>query len=249
MRLVKWYADVVDRGKPAIFYAARLSLGHFHFGYRRAVWRAHSRVRTRLCLRPDAVALPEARDGMLVWPRPDDLEWVGYASHPQTLWASAEGTITWDPVVRNGAVRGGQFTASARGYAECLALDLPPWKLGLRRLYWGRHCGERHSLVWIEWRGAHPKRLALLDGRELRLDAVTPGAVTVESASLVLTNCRMLIDAPILYVAARLPRWTVRQGAPQFLGGRERKWVGEGRLHLAGGDVDVGAAIFEEVEW
>ena len=28
-------------------------------------------------------------------------------------------------------------------------MDFAPWHLGLRRLLWGRFCGQLHSMIWI----------------------------------------------------------------------------------------------------
>ncbi len=35
------------------------------------------------------------------------------------------------------------------GYGERLILRQPPWKLGIRKLSWGRYLSERHFVMWL----------------------------------------------------------------------------------------------------
>ena len=44
------------------------------------------------------------------------------------------------------------------GYAERILITIPPWRLPIRELRWGRWIGEAasRSVVWIDWRGESP---------------------------------------------------------------------------------------------
>ena len=54
----------------------------------------------------------------------------------------------------------GEPEIRGNGYAELLQLDVAPWELPIDELLWG----HSESVTWIEWRGAHPLTLTLVDG-------------------------------------------------------------------------------------
>ncbi len=249
MRLEKWYADVVTRDGPGILYRANLSLGLLTLGYA-AELDAGGRLRSRIGM--GSVGLPWGEVVSLHWPAagPESpAVWHGPASRPEILWADGVRKVTWDPVVTNGEVTDPDGKVLGRGYAERLVLDLPPWALGLDRLRWGRFCGRRHSLVWIEWQGRRPGRWARLDGLPALLREAGPDAVVADGARLAIGPGRTIVGeslgtgalavlGPLKYIAA-----------PRFLAGVERKWFAAGELDLPGGGTDAGHVIHEEVTW
>jgi hypothetical protein len=200
------------------------------------------------------VPLPRDVDGAVVWPSPgpgggDGLRWQGSRPREVALWRRDRQLLMWNPLVLNGPVSGAGLSPSARGYAERLTLNFAPWKVGLQRLKWGRFCGVRHSLVWIEWEGLHPMRKALLDGQERQLDEVSLDRVACAEATLRLTQRRALVEESISEGALRalpLPR---RLAGLQFFRGLESKWFARGELILDGRAEDSGHVVFEEVVW
>jgi hypothetical protein len=251
MLLEKWYADVVDPNGVNILYRANLALGPTVFGYQ---GRISAGGRASSTFVPGGVEVPRERDGAVVWPASSveegqALRWTDSRPCEITLWREGKRWLTWNPLVLNGTVTGWQLLPEARGYVEKLMLNFGPWRLGLQRLKWGRFCGQRHSLVWIEWEGRVAKRLALLDGQASQLHAASRERIDCVGASLRLTARRALVEAPMSDGALRglhLPRGLA---ALQFFRGLETKWFAAGSLELGGEAADRGHAIFEEVVW
>jgi hypothetical protein len=250
MRLEKWYADVADGDSLFIYYGASLDIGPLALAYEGALqdgrrrrgsfWMGRNmRMPTKIdCGNGDACLEAPAAGGVARWGNAID--------RPRQLWSDGRRHVMWDPVVLNGTVTGG---LSGRGYAERLVMTVAPWRLGIERLWWGRFCGERHSLVWIVWEGARPLRLALLDGRDADLRAVGLEDVALGSARLRLSGHRMLVDQVLGTGAlAGIPLPT-RIAPVKFLAGRECKWLANGALESAGEVMDRGAVVFETVVW
>jgi hypothetical protein len=250
MFLEKWYADVVDPNGADVLYRANLKLGPAVMGYR---GRIGSGGRSSTIV-PGGVELPHEDDGAVVWPAPGTegdqaLRWAGCRSREIELWRAGKQLLSWNPMVLNGAVSGPRLLPEARGYVEKLTLNFGPWQLGLQRLKWGRFCGQRHSLVWIEWEGRIAKRLALLDGLAISLHAVLRERIDAAGATLALREPRALVQEPMSEGALRGLRLPRRLAALQFFRGLETKWVAVGALELGGEATDPGHALFEEVVW
>ena len=246
MQLEKWYADVVDGGRVSIHYRASLYLGWLELAYRGEL----GRERHGTFSAGSAKSLPRIEGSparLLLMTDGGALAWREATSRPICLWSDGHREVTWNPLVLNGAVEG---AASGRGYAEQLRMTVAPWRLGIDRLWWGRFCGDEHSLVWIVWEGCHPLRLVLLDGHEARLDDVTEEIVCVApSARLDLRERRLLVDETLGTGALANMPWPKRIAPAAFLRGRERKWLAEGDLNVDGKSIDHGAVVCEKVEW
>lgn len=173
----------------------------------------------------------------------------------ERLWSAAgtggeAGTVDWDCVAPVGVVHaelsdGAAF--SGVGYAERLAMTVPPWRLPLRELRWGRWCdlGGTRSLVWIEWRGAEPRRWAYLDGRPIEAE-VGDARVGGERFELSLADPRVLERRSFGAVVSGLPALlNLLPAAMRDL--QETKWLSTGSLRCADGTVVEGRAIHEVV--
>lgn len=251
MFLEKWYGDVVDGNRVEIRYRANLKLGPVVIGY---VGSITSCARTRSVFVPGGVELPREVGGVLRWPASgsgecDAPSWAGSHARAIALWQSGTHSLLWNPQVLRGAVSGSGLSPDARGYVEKLTLDFGPWQLGMKRLRWGRFCGERHSLVWIEWEGRHPRQLVLLDGQARALHEASRDGIRCAGASLDLARRQCLIEEPMSEGALRGLRLPRQLAALQFLRGRETKWFAPAVLVIDGGDAHPGDAIFEEVVW
>lgn len=251
MFLEKWYADVVDPKGVDIFYRANLKLGPAVMGYR---GRIGNGGRMSSTIVPGGVELPREVDGAVVWPASGSvgdqpLRWTDCRSHEIELWRDGPQLLRWNPMVLNGAVSGLRLLPEARGYVEKLTLNFGPWQLGLQRLTWGRFCGQRHSLVWIEWEGRIAKQLALLDGQAIPLHAASRERVDASGAALHLCEPRALVQESMSDGALRGLRLPRRLKALQFFRGLETKWIAAGALETSGEATDPGHAIFEEVQW
>lgn len=251
MFLEKWYADVCDGERVEILYLANLKLGPALIGYEGGITLAGQGSAKVV---PGGVHLPRDVDGVVAWPstRPEGgerMRWAGARPLEIPLWREDGRLLTWNPLVLNGLVSGNGLSPGARGYVERLTLNFRPWQLGLQRLRWGRFCGGRHSLVWIEWEGRHPMRLALLDGQKRELREVAPENVDCTECALHLTRRRTLVQESMSEGGLRVLSLPRRLAALQFFRGLETKWFALGELFLEGEAADSGHAVFEEVVW
>jgi len=249
MYLEKWYADVVLGGRAKIRYRANLHLGPLVTGYCGSLANGRTST-TRIGMH--RLPLPTVAAGKLHWPGDADNEpivWHSAFSRPRTLWESRGRQITWDPIVLSGnAVTTGQ-NPCGRGYVERLTLNFAPWDLGLENLKWGRFCGQQHSLVWIEWRGVNPMRLALFDGEVEPLRSADRREIKTANARLAIGSPLELTREPLAQGALRTLGWLRMIATRRFLSGIETKWIAEANLEIRGRLVDRGSVVYEEVQW
>ena len=247
--LEKWYADVFDGTSVRVSYRARLKLGPLTLGYLGGIGDTGRSSRSFVVA---GTPLPVENAGMVIWPAQGtqpELSWTGSCSREHRLWQCGSRVLHWNPLVLNGQVLGEGVPPASRGYVERLAINCGPWQLGLERLKWGRFCGERHSLVWIEWEGRNTLQLALLDGFAHPVQLVTVTHVCGEDVLLRLGTRRLLLQEPMAEGALRGLRLPRQFAGLRFLRGVETKWFAFGELQLRGGELDQGHAVFEEVTW
>jgi hypothetical protein len=249
MRLEKWYADVVDNAHVSVHYRANLSLGPLDISYRGQLdGQAHRRgtFSPGTCKTLPRLVGPPGTQRLVLTTDSGSLAWRDAISRPVRLWSDGRHHVDWDPLVLNGAVEG---TAPRRGYAEKLVMTIAPWRLAIDRLWWGRFCGDRRSVVWIAWEGRTPLRLSLVDGQPSRLNDIRVDAVETSAVRLRLGKRRLLVDQTLGAGSLADMPWPRRIAPISFLSGRERKWFGWGELQGEGGEVDHGEVILEMVEW
>ncbi|HEY8131907.1 MAG TPA: hypothetical protein VII12_08435, partial [Thermoanaerobaculia bacterium] len=110
------------------------------------------------------------------------------------------------------------------------------WDLPIDELRWGRFGGDEVSLVWIQWKGARPLDLLLVDGRRVDhssdLDLSIEGDSVIRSAALSETLASMIPLVP-----------------KRLLKAQETKWRGRGTVRRRNAVVDRGWAIHELVKF
>lgn len=185
MNLKKWYLDFVsDEGVAALCYSAKLRYKGVSIGYSALVngsyngdFTAHYSLQS---------PRPEFNDTALQWQASKwdtAFSWQTGAqtvSQPISLWQTEKGGITWHNLIPGAQAhmqQNNQMT-SGLGYVEQLSLDIPPWRLPIKRLRWGRFVSRQATLVWIEWhlRDGSTKQWLTHDGQAVEafsLDAQT----------------------------------------------------------------------------
>ena len=254
--LVKWYLDLVtDEGEVLIGYAADLRWGALRLRYAATLsGRAPGPFRGATHLL--GVRLPEARDGVVRWrvgARGPRGEWTAVRAGPErVLLDGPEGEVRWSCL--HAASAGRARTArgpelQGRGYVERLELTIPPWRLPLHELRWGRFVSDGAALAWIEWRGPRPLRLVLRDGQPVEPASVSDDEVTAAGSTLRLSDPVTLRDGELgLTVLRPLP--LLRRALPAaMLGTRETKWLSRGELQQPDGRRARGWALHELVRF
>ncbi len=164
-RLSKWYMDcVTGDGEVVIAYAAKLEWRSLTLHYASILSR-HSGGDTRTQTSMRKADEPTITEGVLAWSAPA----LGFSGRWSELGAPIdrkifernEGEVSWRCLSPRAPaeITIGDRVVRGFGYAEHLTLTVEPWVMPIDELRWGRFVGERSSLVWIDWRGAHTKRI------------------------------------------------------------------------------------------
>lgn len=253
--LRKWYLDAVSEdARVWIVYCADLRLGPLRVRCESVLESARgSPVRTRTRMGGEE---PVEAGGVISWSSRSlgvGGRWKAEcAGVKRTLLESEEGSVVWDcRVPRAEAVlRTEAGTVRARGYAEVMEMTIPPWKLPISELRWGRAVGESGSAVWIDWRGERPLTRVFFDDREVPGATVCDDEVKVPGFDVKLASERVLRDGPIGTTAlAAIPG--IESWAPAaLLAAHETKRLGRASCGAPlTGEVWSGWAVYEVVRF
>jgi len=257
--LSKWYADcVTEQGDALILYSAELRWRGPAIHYTSLLLHHHGHAtRSRFSLRQEAP--PEARPGGSIawksrtwkaegaWRKPD-------GGLRQVLYDSPGGTLEWECLAPRSAARvriGEEECFEGWGYAERMRLSLPPWRLPIRQLRWGRFLNATDALVWIDWRGPYERQAVYHNGAAISAGSIGDREIVLAHGAGVLSLDLMAvlregaIGATALAVLPNLNRLF----PATLLGVRERKLLSRGVLRRPGHPDSNGMAIHEVVDW
>lgn len=250
--LVKWYLDcVTESGEVAILYSARVRWRGMALSYSSFVGLGGQSRTERSSMR--SAKIVPAADTISVQAPQLDLSgiWTAKAaSFESTVFKDDLGSAVWNclqPASAASVIAQGR-TLTGQGYAECLTLTLPPWKLPMRHLRWGRFVSPRDALAWIDWQGSYSLTLVVHNGAHLRDPSITDDAVSCSGVTL-----RMQEPASIRagrLVSTILPRApALAKLFPRSLFDiEEKKWRSRGVLEAADHE-SRGWVIHEAVDW
>lgn len=155
-RLTKWYGDGVSaEGVCRIGYWALLEWGVVRVRYGAVV----EGGRTRWTLR--AGAGPRAEGNGYRWEEPRlgvDWRWEGGEVGYTEKWMEG---VEWNCLLAGARAEVG---FAGVGYLEKVELRVPPWRMGLKELRWGRYLGGGETWVWVDWKGSFDKTVVLRNG-------------------------------------------------------------------------------------
>jgi hypothetical protein len=176
------------------------------------------------------------------------------AAIQRSVLRAPEGSVDWHCITPGAQVslKDGDDSLSGLGYAECLTLTIPPWRLPIDELYWGRFVAPDTTLVWIDWRGPHAFRSVVLDGEELTTAQVSSEGVFDRGRGVALSfSDPMLLRAGALGGTAlsRIPARLAHALPRSALLIDERKWRARGTLQREGRAPITGWVIHEVVKW
>jgi hypothetical protein len=168
----------------------------------------------------------------------------------RTVYEHGTGRVHWNCLQPRSLARVqiGDREMCGLGYAECLTMTGPPWKLPMRQLHWGRFVSLQDSLAWVDWQGTYNTSFAILNGEELMPLTVSESEVAVDGATL-------RIEAGMPLRSGRLGS-TILPGAPaiakllplSIFNVEEYKWRSRGEL-AAPDRTSRGWVIHEVVHW
>lgn len=170
----------------------------------------------------------------------------------RTLLESGDGGIEWDclqPRARAEIHIGEGVRLVGLGYVERLTMTIPPWRLPFEELRWGRFLSAEDSLVWIDWRGAHPLNLSFHNGARVGHASLTDNELAAGEVSLALDCGTVLREGALVETALNMIPGIDRLFPFRILGAHERKWLSRGVLTKPAAGPGTGWAIHEVVRW
>ena len=256
--LSKWYADCTnDQGDAVILYHAELRVGMLPIHYQSLLLKEpDSPVRAMYSLRRQSA--PIVKDGCIEWQSPNwriRARWhdLGVA-HRELLFKSDGGALQWNCIAPRSAACvqiGSGKSFEGWGYAEHLKLSIPPWRLPIHRLRWGRFVNATDALVWIDWSGPYTRRIAYLNGSPAPAASITDQEVVLEGSgtTLRLEDSHVIREGLLGETALAVFPKLSDLFPDSILNVRECKWVSRAVLRQPGCPDSTGTAIHEEVEW
>jgi hypothetical protein len=256
--LSKWYGDVVSaEGNVLIAYSAELRWPPLSVSYESTLQRTGAgacKFRSSI-RRHDAPILDDS--GVARWDSAH-LEfsgaWIPRCSAIEArLLADDEGEIVWSchlpaAIASIRMKNGTELTGT--GYLEHLSMSIPPWRLPIRELRWGRFISPDVALVWIDWTGGLVKRIGLRNGQPVALTMVTDHELRSEDGTrLILDRSWILRTGELGSTALRSVPGLGRFAPARVLALDETKWRSWGELSRDGVNVSSGWAIHEVVKW
>ena len=259
--LEKWYIDGVAEQRAIIGYWAALSWGALSVTWQSLVNYPSGRpAERRWSARRESP--PREADGALSWRALGGRATVHVVPAApairERLWHAgdagdgerAAAAVDWCSIAPVGVVSAtvrGLPDFSGIGYAERLVMSVPPWRLAIGELRWGRWCDDTgtHSLVWIDWAGPPARRWIHLDGRLVE-GHVGDSEIRGDGFALALSDRVVLEDRAFADVARHIPG--LRQTLPASMREmRETKWLSHGTLRLHPDRLMTGTCIHELV--
>lgn len=251
--LDKWYLDCVDeKGLVFIGYAARLRWRKISLSYQGYIIKDDSRFHQFSSLTKGV--LPK-NSNSITWETPTiNGEWQSSESeiHEFLLGTPQEPEIVWRCIQPNSHVtlfQKGKLPIKGRGYVENIRLDIAPWNLPIKELFWGRFVSVSYTLIWIEWRGKQPKKMAFINGVKSDEIEIFEKSVRLKEMIVFIDTSQVIRSGTIgLSVFARLQRF-LSFIPKKIFGLNEQKWGGLTFVTQGDKVLDHGNFIHERVVW
>lgn len=259
--LSKWFLDFTgENGEAMIFYAAKLSWYGFSASY--TSWlRYDPGTGVHLKTRFSKVQFPKLNGQLISWNDPKfgvSGTWEALAASVQArIFDSEEGYLDWkchQPASKV-QLRINDRVLEGRGYAEQLILTVPPWKLDMDELRWGRFCSAENNMVWIGLNGKEQRQWLWLNGEKTENCILEEDCITIPDKNLIVNLDRgvtLEAEKKIFNVVGKLIRYIpgLNKVIPvSFLMADEHKWLSRGQLQKDGKILSEGMAIHELVNF
>ncbi len=255
--LSKWYMDCVsDEGDVFIAYAASLRWKALKINYSSTLRRQHD-AQTEANTSLKRYCAPEVSGDSIHWSSKAlgvEGKWTALAQPiERTIFESDAGRVEWrclHPRATAEVSTRNRHQLKGLGYVECLTMSIPPWRLPIDELRWGRFLSNNDALVWIDWRGASNVRLVFLNGVQIESAEVTEREVVLkqEKVILALDEDQLLREGPLIKTALSMIPGIQKLIPLRSLNAYERKWRSRGILSCHE-NVSAGWTIHEIVRW
>jgi hypothetical protein len=256
-QLSKWYMDCVsEEGDVFIAYVASLRWKGLKINYSSTLRRQHD-APTEANTSLKRYSAPEIAGGSIHWCSKAlgvEGKWTA-TSQPieRTIFESDAGSVEWRclyPSATAEVSTRNRHKLKGLGYIEHLTMSIPPWRLPIDELRWGRFLSNNDALVWIDWRGASNVRLAFLNGVQVEGAVVTEREVAIEQDKVILALDEDLVlrQGPLIKTALSMIPGIQKLIPFRSLHAYECKWRSRGIL-THDEHVSAGWTIHEIVRW
>lgn len=173
------------------------------------------------------------------------------------LFDSGEGFIDWKchQPASGVTLKFNERTIEGTGYAEQLILTMPPWKIPIDELRWGRFGSIDYQMVWIELREEEKLQWLWLNGEKIENCIIEDDHIFIAGKDLMLNLDRSVVlesEKKIFSVVERLTRFMpgFNKIMPlKFLMAQEDKWLSKGKLLKRDEVITRGTSIHELVSF
>jgi hypothetical protein len=253
--LTKWYCDcVAPDGRVVIAYWASLTWRHLALTWQNVV---HYETGTPPVRRSSLTSAPppDVGEDVITWRAPAlgcEIEvQLRQRSIEERLLDDGTGVVEWRAEAPAAVVSvhlRGFAPLKGPGYADRVLLTVPPWRLPIRELRWGRwiDAASIRSVVWIDWRGESPRTWVFVDGRMAPSAVVSDDGVSAGEVHVAIGNRRTLETMAFSEVAEMIP--PLRTAVPKaLLALRQTRWCSDATLQEGDAAPLSGQAIHEMV--
>ena len=259
--LDKWFLDFTgENGEVMIFYASKLTWHGWSASYTSWLhYDAASGVRLKSRFRN--VQIPQKKDDLITW---SDTKfgvsgtWKSLANMIQErIFDSEEGFLDWKCYQPYSKVqlKMNDRVLEGSGYAEQLILTIPPWKIPMDELRWGRFGSFENNMVWIELREKENRQWLWLNGEKIENCIIEDEFISMPDKDMVLNLDRGIVleaEKKIFSVVEKIIRYIpgFKKVMPiNFLMADEFKWLSKGELKSHNTILSSGMAIHELVKF
>ena len=228
--LEKWYSDCVSpQGDALIWYKARLRWGVFRANYDSHLRLSGGHVEQRDTGGPEV-----------------DFELMDDAVSQRIFESEKASSIGIRVAPRAHVV---SSSTAGLGYREHLRMTIPPWKLPIGELRWGRYLSDHHLAVWIDWTGDAARTFAFHDSTRAGDTRIADDTVTLDDIRISFDRGVILRDGPIGSTVLAAVPGLLKLAPARVLALQETKWR-SGAIYQAPGEPEERAwAIHEVVRW
>jgi hypothetical protein len=255
--LSKWYMDCVsEEGDVFIAYAASLRWKGLKINYSGTLRRQHD-AQTEANTSLKRYSTPKVSGDSIHWSSKAlglEGKWTALAQPiERTIFESDAGRVEWrclHPRATAEVSTRNQHQLKGLGYVEHLTMSIPPWRLPIDELRWGRFLSNNDALVWIDWRGASNVKLVFLNGVQVESAEVTEREVVLEQEKVILAldEDQVLREGPLIKTALSMIPGIQKLIPLRSLHAYECKWRSRGILSCHE-NVSAGWTIHEIVRW
>jgi len=250
-KLSKWYLDcVTESGDASIAYTGTVDWGLARLHYCSVLETNANQVTTRQSLRKQGE--PKIQDGSILWSTKAlhiDACWQSASgSLRHTIFSGSQGSVEWHCLMPSARVRFQK--REGLGYAEHLTMTIPPWKLPIENLRWGRFISTWDWVVWIDWQGEFSRRVVCMNGEEVPTRVLEDEKIKFENGALLTMDRSLVIrDGPLGTTALSGIPGVNKTFPARILQVNECKWRSRARLQSPNGTAVEGWVIHEKVSW